>query len=493
MISLDPLFNIGLFTLFTYALEWTIRAFALFIVPRNRKPSAAMTWLLLIFLFPLPGFIIYLILGNSKLPRARRNALLYLNEGLKQSTARFRRTYKTLGNAGSRVHKHFRPIVKLSEHLTHLPAIDGNKIEVLTDYKAIIAAAVTDIDNARYYVHLEYFIFTLDETTEPLVAALARATARGVDTRILYDWLGSIRQRGFLRLRRRLKKDGVISQPLLPLRLPGRGYVRPDLRNHRKIIVIDGNLGYTGSQNLIRRTYHKRKHIVYDDLVIRVHGPVVFELSALFISDWFIETGMMLTQRELGTDLSKPKRFGTTISQVLPSGPGYDDENNLKIFTGLIHAAEKSITIASPYFVPDESLLNAITSAAGRGVKVTILNSATADQFLVAHAQRSYYESLLKAGVKLFLYPKPKFLHAKYMIIDDYVSVVGSSNFDIRSFQLDMEVMLISYDKSVARQLLKASRSYLKISSPLKLETWQKRPQYLILFDNIARLTSSLQ
>ncbi len=474
-------------------IDWIIRVGALFVVPRNRKPSSGTAWLMVIFLFPIGGLILYLILGSPKLPKTRRDAQKTLDHIIGRTFKEFRRSHDSQQSLHAQVPNHQLPVARLSESLTRLPVLAGNNVEVLSNYDNIFKRMIKDIDLAEHYVHLEYFVIALDDATEPIFAAIARAVQRGVIVRVMYDSFSSRRYPGFKDMLKRLRNDGVIVQAMLPFRLPGRGYVRPDLRNHRKLIVIDGQTGYTGSQNLIRRNYHRKDNMYYDELVVRLQGPVVLELLAVFLSDWYSETGTMLGPKELKMDASQIHSHGTSLAQVLPSGPGYDDENNLKLFTDLIHSAKKRITITNPYFVPDESLTTAITSAARRGVKVTMINSEGMDQLFVGHAQRSFYEELLKAGVSIYLYDAPVLLHSKFITIDEDLATIGSSNLDIRSFLLNLEVTLISYDARVVKKLRSIENDYLSRAKPIILSEWQARPRYKILLDNIARLTSELQ
>ena len=177
----------------------------------------------------------------------------------------------------------------------------------------------------------------------------------------------------------------------------------------------------------------------------------------------------------------------------MPSGPGFEHNNNLRLFVELFHAARRQITISNPYVVPDETILLALTSAAQRGVEVTLIVSEIGDQFLVFHSQRSYYEELLKAGVRICRYQAPVLLHSKFFTIDDDMAVIGSSNMDIRSFELNLEITLVCYDTQVVADLRKVEAEYLSCSRPLDLETWLARPYLSKFFDNLARLTSSLQ
>jgi cardiolipin synthase len=218
----------------------------------------------------------------------------------------------------------------------------------------------------------------------------------------------------------------------------------------------------------------------------------VLQLEAVFINDWLAETGQVLDDHT--ADFSHQlQEKGTMMAHIAPSGPGYEYENNRKLFTSLFHAAEKRITIVNPYFVPDQSLMSALTSATARGVKVTLVNSEAIDQVMVAHAQRSYYEELLRSGADIYLYKKPALLHSKFAIIDDDACFVGSSNMDIRSFELNQELTLISYDEEFVASMQQVTDGYLKKSRKVSRAEWAKRPSRKQLLDNLARLTSSLQ
>lgn len=472
--------------------NWIIRITALFVVPRNRKPSSAMAWLLLIFLLPILGLLLFLIIGSPKLPAARREAQQTLDRFIKQALKSLQRNNGNSHLLSAAAPEKYQAIAKLSQALGHLPVFDGNKLEVLADYEGAIMRIARDVDGAKSFVHIEYFIIALDGTTEPLFDALERAVKRGVVIRVMYDALSTRGYPGKKEMLKRLESSGAYVQPMLPIKI-GRGYVRPDLRNHRKLVVVDGQIGYSGSQNLVQSNYHRKDEIYYDELVVRIQGPVVLQLAAVFLTDWYSETGELLDHRKYANLPKVVKSFGNSLAQILPSGPGYEDENNLKLFTALIHAAQKKIVIVNPYFVPDESLLTAITSASRRGVEVIMINSEVMDQWMVGHAQRSFYEVLLKAGVRIFLYEAPVLLHSKFITVDGDIATVGSSNLDIRSFELDLEVTLISYDSYVVKKLNKVVAAYLERSNELKLEEWSKRSRRSLLLDNLARLTSALQ
>lgn len=452
-----------------------------------------MAWLLLIFFFPTLGALIFLVIGNPKLPKKRREAQAISDKVIKKLLVTFREKRSANNLLNAQAPAKYQRLAALSESLSGLPVFGGNSLEVIPGYNEAIQRIAKDIDSAEHYAHLEYFIIVRDEATEPLFDSLARAVQRGVKVRVLYDSLSTKRYPKWRKTLQYLRESGVIAQPMLPLRLPGRGYVRPDLRNHRKLVVIDGITGYTGSQNLVRRDYHRKDDIYYDELVVRMQGPAALQLAAVFLTDWYTETGTLLNYKNVGKKAAQLQEYGDVSAQVLPSGPGYADENNLMLFTDLIHTAEEEIVIVNPYFVPDDALSTAIISAAKRGVKVTMINSEAIDQWMVGHAQRSFYELLLKNNVNIHLYHAPILLHSKFMIIDNDLAVVGSSNLDIRSFVLDLEVTLVLYGEATAEELTAIARTYLRKSSKLQLSEWQKRPQRKKLLDNIARLTSALQ
>ena len=477
------------------ALSYLIGILALFIIPANRKPGEATAWLLLIFGAPILGAILFLLLGSPKLSKWRREQQRAMNERIKHLAEDAEQNPELRPVVDPPLPARYEPHVKLIAQLTGMPAMAGNTVELLPDYIGAVDRIVQDIDSAKHFVHLEYFMFANDKIGVPVIDALLRAQQRGVVCRVLIDHLGNLGYHG--PVLKRLGAAGIPVHQTLPAKPFDNQWNRIDLRNHRKIVVVDGVVGFMGSQNLIEDTYHKRgniKHnIHYIELVARVSGPIVQELNAAFITDWYSETEVLLDARTAPETRLRTPVTGDVLCQVLPSGPGFEHNNNLMFFVALFHAARRRITIANPYVVPEETLLLALTSAAQRGVDVTLIVSEIGDQFLEYHAQSSYYEELLKAGVHICRYQAPVILHSKSISIDDDIAVIGSSNMDIRSFQLNLEVTLVCYDTQVVADLRKIEAEYLRYSHPLQLEAWQTRPLLTKLFDNLARLTSALQ
>ena len=465
--------------------NWSLRLLGLVIVPRNRQPMSGMAWLMLIFLSPILGWIAFLMFGNPKLPKNRRNLQSKVDHYLDSIDE---------GDSQARqaVNAKYDSVLNLAESLAHMPVTYADRYEILDVYDDVFKRLTQDISDAKEVINVSFYILGLDKSTNQMLKALVKAHRRGVSVYVLYDDYSMLRYRKWVKAAKvYLKAAGIPIHPSLPFSLAPNKYLRPDLRNHRKMVTIDHNVCYTGSQNIIDKTYHRPDTIYYKELVVRMEGNVAKHMEIVFATDWLAET----KENILLLDPAPRRRNKQTNLrvQVLPSGPGYLDENNLKVFTALFYTAEHSITVVNPYFVPDNALMTAIISAARRGVRVTMVNSEAVDQFFVAHAQRSYYEQLLEAGVHIYLHRKPVLVHSKFMIVDEEVSTVGSSNMDMRSFVLDSELTMIVYGQQFARGLQAVADTYLADARVVDKEAWSVRPLSHKIFDTIARLTASIQ
>ena len=471
-------------------IDFVIRIFAVVLVPKNRRPTTAAAWLLAIFFLPYIGALLFVLLGSSKLPRRRRDKQQEINRFILEATSGIGESMST-----DTAPTWFASASTLNRRLGAMPLIAGNAASVFSNYRRSVQEMADAVDGAKSFVHAQFYILSLDSTTAPFFDALEAAVQRGVTVRVMFDHVASLRIPGYRRTKRRLTAAGVRWELLLPIQ-PLRGrYQRPDLRNHRKVLVVDGRIGFMGSQNMIDRSYNKRANrrrgLRWQDLMVRLEGPVVAELNAVFISDWFSETDELLARE--GNSRVDPVGDQGLECQIVPSGPGFETENNLRLFNALIYAAEERLILTSPYFVPDDSMLYAVTTAAQRGVIVELFVSEIGDQALVFHAQRSYYEELLKAGVVIWLYNKPTILHAKHFTIDDTVSIIGSSNIDMRSFSLNMEVSLMVRGRPFVTELRQVQEGYRRASRRLTLEEWEHRSVPAAVLDNVARLTAALQ
>jgi cardiolipin synthase len=464
-----------------YASEWVIRLVMLAVVPFRRSPDAARGWLLFIFFLPWPGLIVYLIIGWPRLPRARRERRAHIHAALSETRKRLRGRSDVLRPV---VPPDLQPAVRLADNLGNLPILGGNAVELLPDYAGVFERLVADIDAAQRHVHLLYYIYAADAATRPITEALARAVRRGVVCRVLVDSRGS---HAWLRkLLPALRAAGVQAHEMLPVTWLRPWRTRPDLRNHRKIVVIDGEIAYTGSQNLVAADF--KPGIVYEELVARVVGPVALTLQYVFAADWHVETAEFLSGDEI---FPAATPAGSVAAQVLPSGPGYPTENNQRLFVALIHGARERVVITTPYFIPDDALFQALQTAVLRGVQVHLILSKQHEQWLVYLAQRSYYEEMLEAGVTIHLY-REHFLHAKHLTVDHEIALVGSSNMDIRSFRLNAEVSVLFYDEGVNARLREQEERYVRGSETLKREEWVRRNFGRKVVENVGRLMSPL-
>lgn len=451
-------------------LEWAIRLVMVVVIPLRRPPEAARSWLLLVLFLPVPALILYRMIGRAGFPAWRRERF--------ERTAVERASIAAALDSGGQ--DQF-PLLRLARHLGGFPACNGNAVALLTEYDATIDAMVAAIDGAETRVHLLTYIFADDRTGTKVAQALGRAKARGVEVRVLVDALGS--RPWAKRSVALLVSLGIDARLVLPVRFAALRRTRSDLRNHRKLCLIDGRLGFVGSQNIVDRDF--KPGIVNDELVARVEGSVVAALDAVFASDWYMET------EEAIAPLAIPGVAGSAILQAMPSGPDFGVPGFERLLVELVHGAARRVAIVSPYLIPDEALLTAIKNATTRGVTVDLIVSQVVDQRLVSFAQRSYYQELLEAGVQLHRY-RDHLLHAKNVSIDGAIGIIGSSNADVRSFVLNAEISLILHDPDASTELVAIQQGYIDRSELLTLEAWKRRSKATRLLENLARLVSPL-
>ena len=463
-----------------YVSEWTIRLVMLVYVPQRRSSAATRTWLLLIFLLPWPGLIAYAVFGRIRVPHLRREKQARASQAIRRAEVQFLAERSALGT----VPPAFTSASTLAFETGDFVPFAGNRVELLDDYAGSIARLIADIDGAHHHAHLLFYIFENDRTGRSVADALARAAKRGVACRLLIDAVGG--EGGLKHLAPRLRAEGVGVRAMLPVGLFRRSTGRFDLRNHRKMAVLDGLVGFTGSQNVVDGEFVAG--YPNEELMARITGPVVAQLEAVFLTDWALEADERLDIKELAANVTVA---GTSVAQVLPSGPGYPSENTRDLFIALLYAARTSVVITTPYFIPDEPFLQALRAAATRGVAVQLVVSKHANQPISQFAQRAYYEELLNAGVRIHLY-RPRFLHAKHLSIDDQVAVLGTTNIDIRSFALNAEISLIVFDPAVVADLERVQARYFANSDPLVAEEWARRPLIAKVAQNVARLADSL-
>ncbi|SFR85985.1 cardiolipin synthase [Dyella sp. OK004] len=456
--------------------DWLIRLAALFWIPSRTTPAAARSWLLLVGFVPLLGLPLYLLFGHPWLSRERVRRQANASEVIRVEQAgmtALRWTPPADTEAAE--------VAPLVERLGDFMPTRGNSVQLLDHYDASLKVLIADIDAARERVHLLYYLMFDDPVGDAIVASLIRAAARGVRCRVLLDAVGA--KRGLRRYAQPLRDAGVTVHDMLPGGLRWRRSGRMDLRNHRKIAVFDTTVGYVGSQNLALPEFVPG--FPNRELVARVEGPVVGHLQAVFASDWYIETG-----ERLDVAVTYPVSDADIVTQLLPSGPAYPYENARDAVNSLIHVAQRKLVLTTPYFVPDDATLSALRIAALSGVDVQLILSESNNQRLTAWAQESYYDELLRCGVKIALY-RPHFLHAKHLSVDEDIALIGSINLDIRSFALNAEIGMLCYDRGVVGRLREVEADYLADATVLSLEAWRARPGWRRAREGVARLADS--
>lgn len=465
------------------AVDLTIRiGLSIRVIMRKRPYGVSLAWLVIILLFPFFGGFFYLLFGENRIPEKR-------TERVKSSFKHYQHWLKTLRDRAP-VHRtmlnaEWFPLHHLAQSHTGLPAMAGNHLEILDTPERVIGSIIRDIDRAKSTCHLQFYIWVEGGQVNKVIDALLQAAGRGVTCRLLLDAIGS---RDFLGspTAEVMKQAGIRIRESLPAGIFTALFARIDIRNHRKIIVIDGSVAYTGSQNMVDPYVYRQDTGVgnWIDVMVRIQGPVVESLAGTFITDWFLEAGLKRpkpsslreevdTVRHLA-DVLCQQPAGNVAVQLVPSGPGFSSDAIHSLLLTTIYAARQELILTTPYFIPDDALLTALKSAALRGVDVTIIIPEKNESRLAAYATRARFEDLLQAGVRLKLFTGG-FLHSKTITTDGNFSLFGSVNLDMRSFWLNFEITLLIYDREVSSQLRELQLRYAAGSYDLDPEKFARR------------------
>ncbi len=430
-----------------YVTYWTIGwiiclAMVPIILQRDLAPGASLAWLLIVFIHPYIGFALYLLVGESRLGPRRSSRH-------REIMAKFRapdRLPQRKGQSAPAGAMVYQPMANQAEKIGQLGVLFPNQAHFYAKADEFLERLVAEIESAKSNVNLLYYMFAGDTTGNRVADALLAATQRGVQCRVLADAMAS---RPFFRhdgLGPRLQAGGVKIAAALPVTPFRRRLARMDLRNHRKLAVIDDRVAFMGSHNLINPDYGGRRGNPWFDVTGRFTGPIVAELASVFAEDWAFETGDEIPlQQTVETGENLADALPAFAAQTVPTGPSTPGLNYRRLLLGAIQCAQKKLLLTSPYFVPDQATIMSLTAAADRGVEVTIVLPQTPDHFFTAAAGRAHFQKLLVAGIKIFLF-RPGLLHAKTTTVDDLFCVFGSANLDVRSFELNFE---LTTDKGV--------------------------------------------
>lgn len=449
------------------------------VVSENRNPIKTISWVLLLFFLPVLGIIFYYFFGQDN----RKHRLLS------------RKVYKHFKkrppgvfpfDEKSQVLPEYGPLVRLLNKNNNASLLDGNKIDIYTNGKEKFAALFADIEQARFYIHIQYYIFQDDEIGNQLKDILIRKANEGVHIRVLYDEVANWKvDKKFYE---GMRSAGIEISGYLKVRFPLLTS-RVNYRNHRKIAIVDGRIGYIGGMNVADR-YVKgaRWGGPWRDTHIRIEGRGVYGLQSVFLMDWHIASGSMLSSSKYYPDLPFYK---ANQLQIAMDGPISQWHNLLQATLRIIGSAKKYLYIQTPYFLPTEGIAQALQSAALGGVDVRVMLPAKSDSKAVTYASYSYLEEMMKAGVRIYFYTEG-FLHAKLLLSDDYVTVVGSANMDFRSFEHNFEVNAYVYDEHFARKMKKIFYRDQQNSRRLVLKEWMERSRMRKIKESVMRLFSPL-
>lgn len=462
---------------------------AIMVIFLERKdPSATWAWTLVLFFLPLAGFILYLLLGR---PMRKKHLfrwegqkdigidklISYQIEALEENSLDFR--FDEVGKYKSLIHMN----LKTSDSVL----TQDNDVQLYDDGAKKFEDLLEDIESAKDHIHVQYYIFKLDNLGKRIYTALLKKAQQGVKVRILYDEMGSrgLRKRHFKSLLKLGGEIEVFFPSIFPLINP-----RLNFRNHRKIVIIDGRIGYIGGFNVGDEYLGLNKKFGYwRDTHLRIEGSSVHPLQTRFLLDWnqASDNNIIYSERYFP---AIPKK-GDIAVQIVSSGPDTEFPAIKNGYLKLLMSAKRYIYIQTPYFIPDNSFLNAIEIAALSGIDVRIMIPNKPDHMFVYWATYSYVGQLLRAGAKIFIYEKG-FIHAKSIVIDDEASTVGTANIDVRSFSLNFEVNAFIYDRTLSHQLAEIFEKDIFDCTELTLEKYENRPGIIKFKESISRLLTPI-
>lgn len=445
----------------------------------SRQPASRIAWITVIAVLPVIGILAYLLFGETSIGRRRTTRVRSVLEEMPEFPAA---VPGDEANLEANVPEQYAHLFRVGRSINHIEPVGGNSATLPADSNAVIDAMVADIDAAKQHVHLLFYIWLTDTNGCKVVEALKRATGRGVICRAMADDLGS---RAMIRSPhwQDMQEAGVrlaVALPIgNPLLRPFRG--RIDLRDHRKIVVIDGRITYCGSQNCADPEFRvKPKYAPWVDIMMRFVGPIATQNQFLFARDWMTYAGENLDEL-LRQPIPAP-RPGFP-AQVVASGPTARPSAMPEMFESLMYAARSKLVITTPYYVPDEPLQSALCTAAYRGVDTTIIFPARNDSWVVAAASRSYYADLLEAGVKIYEY-EGGLLHTKSLTLDGKVTLIGSANMDRRSFDLNYENNILFCDSELTAEMRQRQQEYIDRSRRIETKEVAAWPVTRRLWNN---------
>ncbi|WP_102271811.1 cardiolipin synthase [Cytobacillus massiliigabonensis] len=456
-------------------------AFVIFL--ENRHPAQTLTWLVVLGSFPLFGFIFYLLFGRNykKEKMFRRKYILD-----KQAFLRFEGENDPINEEKiKQMADHQRKLFHLAQNLGHSPISFATQTKVLTNGDETFREILESLKSATHHIHLEYYIVRHDHIGQEIKEILIQKVKEGVKVRFLFDAVGSLQlSKKYIS---ELRQAGVEIIPFGPVRLPFLNS-KINFRNHRKIIVIDGTVGFVGGLNIGDEYLGRVESFgFWRDTHMMLKGEAVRSLQLIFLQDWYYMTNQNILSADYLSPVLEENIHGGV--QLIAGGPDNEWSVIKNIFFSMITSAEKSVWIASPYFIPDEDIFSALKVAALSGVDVRLLMPQRPDKKIVFYASRSYFPELLEAGVKIYEYKKG-FMHSKIVIVDEELASIGTSNMDMRSFHLNFEVNAFLYRTRSTQKLVKEYMNDLKHSRKIDISKFKRRHIGYRVIESTSRLLS---
>ena len=453
----------------------------------NRSPLKSLSWILVLLLLPLLGVVLYVFFGQNlrKQKIIRRKGLKnheYLQSLAKAQTKDLSKFY----GLNEEILKEKERIIQLQLQNSNSVLTAGNKVELYNEGKTKFEELFKEIRKAKRFIHLQYYIIDKDEVGNELRDILVEKAREGVEVRVIIDDVGSweVKRKDFETIR----QSGIEIYSFLEVRFPWFTS-KLNYRNHRKIVVIDGLVGFIGGVNVADRYIHGNPlYGIWRDSHLKIEGDAVNSLQTIFSIDWYFVSEVELADKKY---YPAKESVGDKLVQITPSGPDTDWPGIMMGFFKMITTSKKYIYIASPYFMPNESVLMALKTAAMGGVDVRIIIPEKSDAYITKLSSMSYLKEMMLAGVKFYFYQKG-FIHCKVMVSDDMVASVGSANMDFRSFEQNFEVTAFVYDKEFAEEVKQSFIDDLADSNRVILSEWRKRPLKQKAKESLARLLSPL-
>jgi len=445
------------------------------VISENRSPVKTISWMLVLIFVPIIGLVFYNVLGKDTRRMRHISEQKYREiKDLSFKNLTYNRNIKTLPEYSN--------LINLLQNNNLSYILQGSKIEIITEGKEMFEMMLNDMRKAKHHIHIEFFIFKNDETGYLVREMLMQKAREGVEVRFIYDnvanwWVPN-------KFYNEMKKCGVQITSLMKLHFP-KIASKLNYRNHRKVVVIDGITAYTGGMN-ISNNYFMNPH--WRDTQLRIQGQGALGLQASFLVDWYSSGEAFLDDKKY---FPEAKTYTQSLMQIATGGPYSLYHNLLQATINIIIGAKKYIYMQTPYFLPSEPLLQALQIASLSGVDVRLMVSRKSDSRYVDPAAHSYYSDLLEAGMKIYEL-EDKFMHAKTIVTDDMLSVIGSANLDFRSFETNFEINCFIYDRDIALQNRDIFMADMEQCREVTLDEWQKRPQWRRFFDSFMRLFAPL-